>query len=68
MLSHIIVHMICLPSVVLAGNKMGNAELTALDESCVRIYMQVGARAGSASLSPLPARFCERQQPLAKPL
>ena len=54
-----------LPSIAMAGNKMDRAVLASLDENCVRVYMQLGAKAGSACLSP----FSGLAQPgMAKPL
>jgi hypothetical protein len=41
-----------LPSIAMAGNKLDEAELASLDENCVRVYMQLGAKASCASLSP----------------
>jgi hypothetical protein len=42
-----------LPSIAMAGNKLDGVELASLDENCVRVFMQLGAKAGSAILSPL---------------
>ena len=43
-----------MPSKALSGRRISDADLRALDEHCVRVYMQVGAQEGPA--------FCEHGQ------
>ena len=57
-----------LPSIALSGNKLDAAELDALDEHCVRIYMQVGASVGQAILSPRSSASEVGNSAIAKPL
>ena len=37
-----------MPSKPLSGRKISDTDLRALDENCVRVYMQVGAQEGPA--------------------
>ncbi len=55
-----------LPSKALAGEKMSETELEELDENCVRIYMQLGAKKGHASYG--PGAKILRNDTTAKPL